>query len=55
MKNGLYIWMIFDFKGVDLNDVFCIVFYEKGFILLFYLEILFGGLGEDVVFFIVSL
>nr|XP_034306708.1 leukotriene A-4 hydrolase isoform X4 [Crassostrea gigas] len=43
LKNGPYTRMIPDLKGVDPNDAFCIVPYEKGFTLLFYLETLLGG------------
>lgn len=39
--------MIPDLKGVDPNDAFCIVPYEKGFTLLFYLETLLGGPGKS--------
>lgn len=51
LKNGPYTQLIPDLKGVDPDDAFSIVPYEKGFTLLFYLETLLGGPGEDKVFF----
>lgn len=47
LKNGPYTRMIPDLKGVDPNDAFCIVPYEKGFTLLFHLETLLGGPGKN--------
>lgn len=55
LKNGPYTRLIPDLKGVDPDDAFSIVPYEKGFTLLFYLETLLGGPGEDAVFFTASL
>ena len=46
LKNGPYTRLIPDLKGVDPDDAFSIVPYEKGFTLLFYLETLLGGPGE---------
>ncbi|XP_062597065.1 leukotriene A-4 hydrolase-like, partial [Saccostrea cucullata] len=43
LKNGPYTRLIPDLKGVDPDDAFSIVPYEKGFTLLFYLETLLGG------------
>lgn len=54
LKNGPYTRLIPDLKGVDPDDAFSIVPYEKGFTLLFYLETLLGGPGEDAVFFTAS-
>lgn len=47
LKNGPYTRLIPDLKGVDPDDAFSIVPYEKGFTLLFYLETLLGGPGND--------
>lgn len=49
LKNGPYTRLIPDLKGVDPDDAFSIVPYEKGFTLLFYLETLLGGPGETSV------
>ena len=46
LKNGPCTRLIPDLKGVDPDDAFSIVPYEKGFTLLFYLETLLGGPGE---------
>lgn len=54
LKNGPYTRLIPDLKGVDPDDAFSIVPYEKGFTLLFYLETLLGGPGEDAMFFTAS-
>ncbi|XP_041349920.1 leukotriene A-4 hydrolase-like [Gigantopelta aegis] len=43
LENPLYTKLIPDLKGVDPDDAFSIVPYEKGFALLFYLETLVGG------------
>lgn len=47
LKNGPYTRLIPDLKGVDPDDAFSIVPYEKGFTLLFYLETLLGGPGKN--------
>ena len=43
LKNGPYTKLIPDLRGVDPDDAFSIVPYEKGFTLLYYLETLVGG------------
>ncbi|XP_033744454.1 leukotriene A-4 hydrolase-like isoform X1 [Pecten maximus] len=43
LKNGPYTKLIPDLCGVDPDDAFSVVPYEKGFALLFYLETLVGG------------
>ncbi|XP_046356909.2 leukotriene A-4 hydrolase-like isoform X2 [Haliotis rufescens] len=45
LKNGPYTRLVVDLKGVDPDDAFSTVPYEKGFTLLFYLETLLGGPG----------
>ena len=45
-NEGPYTKLIPDLKGVDPDDAFSTVPYEKGFALLFYLENLLGGPGE---------
>ncbi|XP_052095290.1 leukotriene A-4 hydrolase-like isoform X3 [Mytilus californianus] len=46
LKNGPYTKLIPDLRGVDPDDAFSIVPYEKGFTLLYYLETLLGGPDE---------
>ncbi|XP_021344538.1 leukotriene A-4 hydrolase-like, partial [Mizuhopecten yessoensis] len=43
LKNGPYTKLVPDLRGVDPDDAFSVVPYEKGFALLFYLETLVGG------------
>ncbi|XP_061187938.1 leukotriene A-4 hydrolase-like isoform X2 [Saccostrea echinata] len=43
LKNGPHTRLIPDLKGVDPDEAFSIVPYEKGFTLLFHLETLLGG------------
>ncbi|XP_067683113.1 leukotriene A-4 hydrolase-like isoform X1 [Haliotis asinina] len=43
LNNGPYTCLVVDLKGVDPDDAFSSVPYEKGFTLLFYLETLLGG------------
>ena len=45
-NEGPYTKLIPDLRGVDPDDAFSTVPYEKGFALLFYLENLLGGPGE---------
>jgi leukotriene-A4 hydrolase len=47
LKNGPYTRLIPDLNGVNPDDAFSIVPYEKGFTLLFYLETLLGGAGKS--------
>lgn len=42
-QNGPYTKLVPDLQGVDPDDAFSVVPYEKGFALLFYLETLVGG------------
>ncbi|XP_076093687.1 leukotriene A-4 hydrolase-like isoform X3 [Mytilus galloprovincialis] len=46
LKNGPYTKLIPDLRGVDPDDAFSIVPYEKGFTLLYHLETLLGGPDE---------
>lgn len=46
LKNGPYTKLIPDLRGVDPDDAFSIVPYEKGFTLLYHLETILGGPGN---------
>ncbi|XP_071157222.1 leukotriene A-4 hydrolase-like isoform X4 [Mytilus edulis] len=46
LKNGPYTKLIPDLRGVDPDDAFSIVPYEKGFTLLYHLETILGGPDE---------
>ena len=49
LKEGPYTKLVPDLKGVDPDDAFSTVPYEKGFTLLFHLETLLGGPSKDIV------
>lgn len=46
LKSGPYTKLVPDLKGVDPDDAFSVVPYEKGFALLYYIETLVGGPGK---------
>ena len=43
-----YTKLVPDLKGVDPDDAFSAVPYEKGFALLYHLQCLLGGPGENI-------
>lgn len=47
-ESGPYTKLVPDLKGVDPDDAFSSVPYEKGFTLLYYLENLVGGPGKVI-------